>query len=460
MENPNSVKRITLLVVTVGAFLTPFDASSVNVALPSIGREFSMDAISLGWVAMAYILTSAMFLLPFGRTADIQGRKRIFTAGIVLFTLASLSMVLSRSTAMFLCFRILQGIGAAMMFSTGIALLTSVFPAEERGKALGINVAAVYFGLSIGPFLGGFLTLHFGWRSIFSVNVPLGLMLVALISLKLKGEWAEAKGERFDWTGSVIYCLGLTAIMYGFSSFSSLPALLGTGLILLGGSGILVFLKWEMKVGNPILNITLFKNNRVFTFSNMAALINYSATYAVTFFLSLYLQYLRKLSPQSAGLILVCQPLVQAMGSPFAGRLSDRMEPRIIASTGMGLTAVGLFLLTLLGANTALKLIMGDLALLGLGFALFSSPNIYAIMSSVEKRFYGVASGIQATMRLTGQTFSMGVTVFLMAIYVGHTALTPESYPFFLKSMRYAFLFFGSLCSAGIFASLSRGKLR
>jgi len=460
MENPNSVKRITLLVVTVGAFLTPFDASSVNVALPSIGREFSMDAISLGWVAMAYILTSAMFLLPFGRTADIRGRKRIFTAGIVLFTLASLSMVLSGSTAMFLCFRILQGIGAAMMFSTGIALLTSVFPAEERGTALGINVAAVYFGLSIGPFLGGFLTLHFGWRSIFSVNVPLGLMLVALISLKLKGEWAEAKGERFDWIGSVIYCLGLTAIMYGFSSFSSLPALLGTGLILLGGSGILVFLKWEMKVGNPILNITLFKNNRVFTFSNMAALISYSATYAVTFFLSLYLQYLRKLSPQSAGLILVCQPLVQAVGSPFAGRLSDRMEPRIIASTGMGLTAVGLFLLTFLGTNTALKLIMGDLALLGLGFGLFSSPNIYAIMSSVEKRFYGVASGIQATMRLTGQTFSMGVTVFLMAIYVGHTALTPESYPLFLKSMRYAFLFFGSLCSAGIFASLSRGKLR
>ena len=464
MDEPSitnsQTKRITLFVVTVGAFLTPFDASSVNVALPSIGREFSMDAISLGWVAMAYILTSAMFLLPFGRTADIRGRKRIFTAGIVLFTLASLSMVLSRSTAMFLCFRILQGIGAAMMFSTGIALLTSVFPAEERGKALGINVAAVYFGLSIGPFLGGFLTLHFGWRSIFFVNVPLGLMLVALISLKLKGEWAEAKGERFDWIGSVIYCLGLTAIMYGFSSFSSLPALLGTGLILLGGSGILVFLKWEVKVGNPILNITLFKNNRVFTFSNMAALISYSATYAVTFFLSLYLQYLRKLSPQNAGLILVCQPLVQAIGSPFAGRLSDRMEPRIIASTGMGLTAMGLFLLTFLGTNTALKLIMGDLALLGLGFALFSSPNIYAIMSSVEKRFYGVASGIQATMRLTGQTFSMGVTVFLMAIYVGHTALTPESYPLFLKSMRYAFLFFGSLCSAGIFASLSRGKLR
>jgi EmrB/QacA subfamily drug resistance transporter len=361
---------------------------------------------------------------------------------------------------MLICFRIFQGIGAAMIFGTGVALLTSVFPAQERGKALGINVAAVYVGLSVGPFLGGFLTLHFGWRSIFLVNVPLGLMLVGLVSLKLKGEWAEAKGEKFDLVGSIIYCLGLIAIMYGFSSFSQLHTILSIGLVLLGTVGILAFMKWEMKVKNPILNISLFKNNRVFAFSNLAALINYSATFAVTFFLSLYLQYVRKLNPQTAGLILVFQPIVQAIGSPFAGRLSDRIEPRIISSMGMALTAVGLFLFTFLHRNTAFGFIIGDLVLLGLGFALFSSPNTNAVMSSVEKRYYGVASGTLATMRLTGQMFSMGITVLILAIHIGHAQITPEYFPVFLKSMRSAFIFFAGLCFGGIFASLTRGKVR
>jgi EmrB/QacA subfamily drug resistance transporter len=453
-------KRITLLVTTVAAFLTPFDGSSVNVALPTIGKEFSMDAISLSWVATAYLLASAMFLVPIGRVADIHGRKRIFTIGILAFTVASFCVILSRSAIILICFRIFQGIGAAMIFGTGVALLTSVFPPQERGKALGINVAAVYIGLSIGPFLGGFLTLHFGWRSIFLVNVPLGLTLVGLISLKLKGEWSEAKGEEFDLVGSSIYCLGLIAIMYGFSSFSQLHTILSAGLLLLGTVGILAFVKWEMKVRHPILNINLFRNNRVFAFSNLAALINYSATFAVTFFLSLYLQFVRKLDPQSAGLILVFQPIVMAIGSPFAGRLSDKMEPRIIASMGMALTAVGLFLFTFLHGNTAFGFIIGNLVLLGLGFSLFSSPNTNAVMSSVEKTSYGVASGTLATMRLTGQMFSMGITVLILAIQIGHTQITSENYPLFLKSTRSAFIFFAGLCSGGVFASLARGKVR
>jgi EmrB/QacA subfamily drug resistance transporter len=455
-----STKRITLLVVTAGAFLTPFDVSSVNVALPSIGKEFSMDAISLSWVATAYLLASAIFLVPFGRIADIHGRKRIFTIGILTFTLASFSMVISQSAIVLVVFRIIQGIGAAMLFGTGAALLTSVFPAKERGKVLGIFVASVYLGLSTGPFLGGFLTLHFGWRSIFLVNVPLGLMLVALASLKMKGEWAEAKGEPFDLTGSIVYCLGLIAIMYGFSSFSLLPAILSAGLILSGSLGILAFIKWEMKIEYPVLNINLFRNNRAFAFSNLAALINYSATYAVTFFLSLYLQYIKTLDPQSAGLILVSQPIAQAICSPFAGRLSDRIEPRIIASMGMALNVLGLFLLVFLGGNTSLEFIIVALILLGIGIALFQSPNVNAAMGSVEKRFYGVSSGILATMRSTGQMFSMGITVLIFAIHIGHVQITPEYYPAFLRSMRSAFIFFAVLCSGGVFASFTKGKVR
>jgi EmrB/QacA subfamily drug resistance transporter len=459
MEN-RLIKRITLFVVTLAAFLAPFDGSSVNIALPSIGKEFSMDAISLGWVATAYLLASAMFLVPFGRAADIYGRKKIFTIGILAFTMASFSMVLCRSALMLICFRMFQGIGAAMIFGTGVALLTSIFPAQERGKALGISVAATYIGLSVGPFLGGFLTKQFGWRSIFLVNVPLGLAVVTLISLNLRGEWAEAKGERFDLTGSIIYCLGLIAIMYGFSSFSRLGAMVSAGLIIVGILGIFLFVRWEIGVKSPVLDINLFRGNRAFALSNVAALINYCATSAITFFLSLYLQYIKTLDPLSAGSILIFQPIVMAIGSPFAGRLSDRIEPRIVASIGMALTAVGLFVLTLLHVNTPLEFIIADLVLIGLGLALFSSPNTNAVMSSVEKRFYGVASGTLGTMRLTGQMFSMGIAMLIFAIHIGHTQITPEYYPAFLMSTRSAFIFFGILCSGGVLASFSRGKVR
>ncbi|HUL20277.1 MAG TPA: MFS transporter [Thermodesulfobacteriota bacterium] len=453
-------KRITLFVVTLAAFLTPFDGSAVNIALPSIGKEFSMDAVSLGWVATAYLLASAMFLVPFGRVADIYGRKKVFTLGILVFTAASFSMVLCGSGAMLICLRIAQGFGSAMIFGTGVALLISIFPPQERGKALGINVAAVYLGLSVGPFLGGLLTSHFGWRSIFLVNVPLGLLAMALVSYKLKEEWAEAQGEKFDLSGSILYCLGLIAIIYGFSSFSQWGAMVSSGLILLGVLGIFAFIAWEMKVKNPVLNIELFRGNRVFVLSNLAAFIHYGATFAVAFFLSLYLQYIQKLSPQSAGTILVFQPVVMAVCSPFAGRLSDRIEPRIVASMGMALTAAGLFLLAFLGGNTPLEFVIGDLILLGLGFALFSSPNTNAVMGSVEKRFYGVASGTLGTMRLTGQMLSMGIAMLIFAVHIGHTQITPEYYPLLLTSTRSAFILFGILCSGGVFASLARGKVR
>ena len=457
---PNDLtKRVTLCSVTLAAFLTPFDGSAVNVALPSIGKELAMDAISLGWVSTAYLMASAMFLIPFGKLGDIHGRKKLFAIGILTFTTASFSMTLCKSGFMLISLRIFQGIGGAMIYATGMAMLTSVFPGNERGKALGISVSATYLGLSIGPFLGGFMTTHFGWRSIFLVNVPLGLAAVILVLLKLKGEWAESKGEKFDLTGSAIYCIGIIAIMYGFSSFSLLPRTLSTGLIIAGVLGIAAFLRWEMKVEHPVLNINLFKRNRPFTFSNLAALINYTSTLAVFFFLSLYLQYIKGLTPKNAGILLVFQPVVMVLCSPFAGRLSDKIEPRIVSSIGMALTASGLFLLSFLNRETSLHFIIAILMLLGLGFALFSSPNTNAVMSSVERRYYGVASGTLGTMRLTGQMFSMGISMLIIAIHIGHAQITPEYHSAFLRSIRSAFVLFGLLSSIGIFASLARGNV-
>jgi len=416
-------KGVVLLVATMASFIFPFMGAAVIIALPTIGKELSLDAVMLGWIATAFLLVSASLLVPFGRIADIHGRKRVFTCGIVIFTVASLLSGMASSATMLISFRVLQGIGAAMIAGTGVAIVTSVFPADERGKALGINVAAVYAGLSLGPVLGGILTQHFGWRSIFFVNVLLGLIVIAVILWKLKGEWAEAKGERFDFVGSIIYSLALVALIYGFTL---LPAMLGVWLIVAGVIGFSAFARWEMKATSPVLDINLFRNNRVFIFSNLA----------------------------------VAMPAVQAIFSPVAGRLSDKIEPRIIASAGMAVTTAALVLFIFLNGETPLAFIIANLILLGFGLALFSSPNTNAVMSSAPTKAYGVASATVATMRQVGMVFSMGVAMLMFALYIGRVQITPAHYPFFLESMQASFIIFAILCFGGIFASLARGKVR
>ncbi len=450
-------KKYVLIAATLGSFLAPFMGSAVIVALPSIGAELEMGAVSLTWVATSYLLASTIFLVPFGRLADIYGRKKVFTTGIVLYTLATLLCALSYSATQLILFRVAQGMGSAMVFGTGVAILSSAFPVGERGSALGIHVAAIYLGLSLGPFIGGILTEHFGWRSLFAANVPLGLFVISLIVWKVKGEWATAKGETFDLTGSVIYGLMLVAVMYGFSLLPSIP---GAGFVLLGLLALVAFIRWETRIESPVLDIELFRTSPIFAFSNLAALINYSATFGVSFLLSLYLQYIKGLSPQDAGLILVCQPVVQATFSPLAGRLSDKYEPRLMASAGMALTTVGLSGFALLSNETPLTFIIIGLVLFGFGFALFSSPNTNAVMSSVDKKSFGVASATLATMRQIGMMLSMGITMLLFALYIGRGEITPETHDLFLKSAKVAFTVFACLCFGGIFASLARGKVR
>jgi MFS family permease len=377
--------------------------------------------------------------------------------GMGLFTLTSLMSALATSAPMLIVFRVFQGAGSAMVFATGIAILSSVYPVEERGKVLGIAVAAVYIGLSCGPFFGGLITQHLSWRSLFLINIPFGVLIILLVIFKLKGEWKGAEGQKFDLTGSMIYGTAIFAFMYGVSI---LPATMSIVLILTGVAGLFAFVRWERVVESPVFEVNLFATNRTYAFSCLAALINYSATFAVGFLLSLYLQYIKGLSPQSAGLVLVSTPLMMAVFSPFAGRLSDRIEPRVISSVGMGLTALGLVFLIMLNAHTTLVYIVASLMVLGFGFALFSSPNMNAIMSSVDKRFYGIASASVGTMRLLGQMLSMGIVTLILALYIGRVQITPQSYVMLIKSVRVAFVIFTCFCVGGIFFSLYRGRLR
>ena len=333
----------TLIATTISYFLTPLALSSVSVALPSMGREFSANAITLSWVATTYLLTSAIFLVPIGKLSDIYGRKKIFIFGNFLFAVSSFLIALSPNAETVILLRALQGIACAMVYGTGLAILTSVYPPDDRGKALGINVAAVYLGLSFGPFIGGVFTQHFGWRSTFFLNVPFGIFIVVYCLWKLKGEWAEARGETFDYTGAFIYSITVLSIVFGSSLLPGRSSIIP---IAIGIVGVIAFVNWETRVKNPLLDIRLFKTNRTFTLSNMSAFINYGATFAIGFLLSFYLQHIKGFSPQNAGLMMVSQPVVQALLSPAAGRISDRVEPRIVASVGMALTAAGVFLPT------------------------------------------------------------------------------------------------------------------
>ena len=448
-----NAQKTALFIAILAGFITPFDLSAVNIALPSLAGEFSMDALQMGWVSTAYLLASAVFLVPFGRIADIHGRKKIFFAGLAIFTIASFLMIFAPSALAVILLRVLQGFGSAMIFGTAIAILTSVTPPNHRGRVLGIYTTSVYLGLSMGPFLGGFLTGTLGWRSIFFVNVPLGLLALTMITLYLKGEWADCKGERFDLGGAIQYGLTLTCVMYGFSL---LPDREGFILLVAGTVMLLVFIAREYRISYPLWNVRLFSGNRVFLFSNLAALINYGATFAVTFFLSLYFQYTMGFSPEHAGMILVVQPVVMACCSPLAGRLSDRIAPGTIASAGMALSALALILLTFTGSDTPLIAFIGILVIFGIGLGIFSSPNTNAVMSSVERCNYGVASGTLGTMRLAGQMLSMGIAMMMLAVFIGNVQISPDLYPAFITAMKASMAIFAAMCIAGIFFSLVR----
>jgi EmrB/QacA subfamily drug resistance transporter len=448
-------KKSVLIVTSFAGFLTPFLSSSVNLALPSIGKELHANAIELGWVVSSFILSSAIFLLPFGRLADIVGRKKVFTTGITLFTFSTFLIIFSGSIVSMIVFRILQGLSSAMIFGTSLAIITSVYQPGERGRAMGINITATYLGLSSGPVIGGLLTQYFGWRSIFAFLVPFGIISLILISRKIKTEWAESSGEKFDWRGSVIYGIALASFMYGFSR---LPASIGWICVVIGISTAVFFVFFEKNVSNPVFDIRLLVQNRVFAFSGLAALINYAATSAIGFFISLYLQYLKGLDAHAAGLIMISQPVAMMLLSPIAGRLSDKKNPGVIASAGMGMTAAGLGFLCFLRETTPNYLIVLLLILMGIGFGLFSSPNSNAIMSSVEKRYLGVASGVVGTMRMTGQMMSMGIAMMLISLYIGKQTINPATYPGLISAMRTGFVIFSVLSLFGILASLARNE--
>ncbi len=449
-------RRAILLTTSLSNFLTPFMGSAVSVALPRIGEDLDLSAVALGWVMMAYLLATASLLVPFGRLSDLYGRARILRLGLLIYVTVSVLLALAPSGGLLIVFRAAQGVGSAMLFSTAIPLLIAAYPPSERGRALGFNIAAVYLGLALGPVLGGLITQHLGWQMLFWLTAGLGGAALTLAVRTPMPEPARPPGGRYDTAGAVLYTAAVIALGL---SFPLLPAPWGIVLLATGIAGLAGFAVRSFRVTQPVLDLRLFRANRVFLFSNLAALISYAAASSVPVLLSLYLQHIQGLPAGRAGLVLLTQPILMTLFSPLAGRLSDRFQPRLVVTLGMAVTTAGTALLIFLTTETPLAAVIGALGLLGLGFAFFSSPNTNAVLGSVPPASTGVATAVLSTMRVTGFVLSMGLVMLVLAVHVGREPLAPPVYPQFMASLRMAFPVMTGLGVLGIFSSLARGNV-
>lgn len=447
---------MTIIIVMITSFITPFMGNAVNLAIPAIGRELGGSQSQLNWVVSSYLIATAAFLLPFGRFADQYGRKKVFLGGMILLAVSSLGCALAVSLEMLVIIRIVQGIASAMIFGNAVAILTSVVPPQSRGKALGMVTAAVYIGLSAGPVLGGLITGLVSWRGIFLFILLMVLIVIGITVWKLKDDW-KGVSDKTDRLGIVMCILAQGFLLFGLSGLSKswlYQVSFALGLVLLA-----VFYVYEKRNANPLLPIDRLFSNRLFAFSNLASLINYSATAAIGFVISLVLQTALGLDITTAGLLLLVQPIIMAALSPLTGTLSDKLQPAVLASVGMGISALGLFFFIFLDPQTPILLIVLNMAFIGVGFALFASPNNNAIMGSVERSLYGVASSLMNNMRLLGQSISMAIVSLVMSILMQNLAIGDPGYiEKLLVSNRIIFMIFAILCGLGVAASLVRGK--
>lgn len=448
---------MVLVTVCIAQFMAPFMLTAVGVALPSLGRELGATAMQLGLIEQLYVVSMAMGMLAFGRYGDIAGQRRVLLPGLAVFTVMTCSLGFTRSVEMVAFQRFLQGIGACMMLSGSLALVAAAYPPELRGRKIGIVSAFTYAGLSVGPVLGGYVTGHFGWRYVFLMSAPLGIAATGLCLFGMREGPRNASGERMDWRGGAFYAVSVGLFMLGAAHARELPlgpAMLGGGLL-----GLAIFLRLQARTRCALLDMHLLASNRFFTLSCLAALGNYAATFGITFLMSLYLQYAKGFSPRMAGFVLLFQPILQMVASPIAGRLTERIPADKLATVGMLISSAGLFAAAAtLSTTTPLWLLIVLLAVIGAGFGIFITPNSTAIMGSVQKRQFGLASGMIAAMRTLGMAVSMTAVTLIFSLLMGKATITAATLPAFLTSMRLGLSVFAVFSCLGVILSFWRGK--
>ena len=470
-HDESNYKWIVLLITTIGAFMTPLDGSIVTVAIPSIASSIRIGLEAAVWIPLAYLLLLTVLLINVGRIADLRGRKRFYVLGFIIFTAGSVLCALSITDLQLVIFRALQGVGAALILANSTAIVTDSFPTTERGKALGINTMAVYIGLTAGPVIGGILVQNYGWRSIFYVNVPIGILVITLTILKLKETRTGRMSGGFDLAGAATLSIALASLLVVLTLGSTYGwvSTLTFALLIVSGAMFMLFLQIETRLARyPTFDLSLFTRNRLFAAANATALLSYVAFYGVTLMIAIYLQSIRGLNPETAGFYLISESAAMAILSPFSGWLSDRFGSRLLSTLGMLVVTVGLYLFSQLNASSSALDVISRLVVVGVGFGVFSSPNTSAVMGSVKQMKLGVAAGTLGTMRFMGQSVGlallgmvMAATVppkTLLALFTGLSVQDSVAITEFVQGMRNFFLIASIIGVLATLTSMVRGR--
>lgn len=446
-----------LAAVGIGTFMSALDASVVNTMLPIISRGMGASVATVEWVVTAYLLVVSALLLGVGRAGDMHGHRTIYLTGFAVFVVSSALCGAAPSAGALIAFRALQGLGAAMLFASGPAILTASFPGAERGRALGLQAMMTYVGLTVGPALGGWLTGQFGWRSIFLINVPIGIIAVTLGARVVPLARRATNPGRTDVRGGALFAGGLTALLlalnqghvWGWGSPAVL-ALLAAAAVLL-----IAFMRVESRTESPMLDLRLFRN-RVFAAATVSAVLNYVAAYCIVFVLPFYLIQGRDFSPERAGLIMTAQSVVMVVTAPLSGTLSDRIGSRLLSTSGLMLMGVGLLMLARLGPSSPLRSIVLGLAVVGLGAGLFTSPNNSALMGAAPRERQGVAAAIMATARNVGMVLGVGLAGAVFTSVLSSRVAVPGA---LFAAARASFISGAIVAGLGAGISMIRGSL-
>jgi len=448
-------EKAVILAIVISQLAVPFMFSAVGITLPAIGRELHAGGTALGLIEAVYIGASCAFLLPLGKLGDLTDRRAIFKAGLVLFSLTTFLLGLTNDIRVFIALRLLQGLAASMMLATNVAILSEIIPKGSLGRALGIAIGAVYVGLSTGPFVAGILTTHLGWRWVYYASTVFAVIasLLSFRNIKNSGKFRLAK---IDLWGSIFIIGAITLLIAGSSMHDS--GYLGYGIMLAGLVFFALFVWVEGRTKDPLVCISMITGNPVFTHALLIQLINYASTFALTFLFSLYLQSVKGMTPQKTGFVLVTAPVTMALLSPIFGRLSDRIPPQKIAFTGMFFCVAAICGASTISLGSSIWHVCGIFLCQGIGMAMFSSPNMNIIMSSVEREYYGIASALAANMRTLGMVLSMTIVITFISIFIGHSTIGAANAPQFMTAMHLSVISFIILGVFGLLLSLHISK--
>lgn len=455
--NSKAARSFALLTICLGTTLGPIALATVNLALPTIALDLNADAVIVSWMPIGFLLSSVMVMLPMGKLADIYGRKFFYFWGVLITGLLSIAASFGQNMEWLLFCRVLQGISMSMIFGSGMAILTSIYPAKDRGAALGIYSASVYLALTVSPVIGGWITELLGWRAVFWAQAPLSLVVLILMRLAIKGEWKNPERTPFDWTGSAIFACWAGTLVFGLTGLPKTSSIIT---LAISFPYLWLFLYHQNRVEHPLIRPSMFRQNRIFSFSLAAGTLMYSASYPIGFLLSLFIQLAMGLPPGETGTVLLIQPLVMAITAPLAGRISDRIEARYISTAGCCLMACGYFLISRVEPGQGAGALFVGQIMMGFGFGLFSTPNNNAAMSSISKSDLGIASASVNLARTMGNMLGMSLVGLLIYNMIGAAEFTADQTDELTRTVHiWMYIAIGFAAASALF-SCSRGRMR